>query len=358
MVKKKRYYFMYANAIISSFAVVVLHTVANPESFGIKADHLSFYPVLFILIGIVFSFGVPIFFMQSGANVLNYRERYDTKIFVKKRIHKVVIPFLLWSILGFVFLHNEQLGQINCLNFIKGFISGNIVGPYWFFYNIIGFYLCVPFMSVIIEKASPQLIRYIIIIALIYNTILPIIDLILGTSNMFNPSIPFIGAYLQYFLAGWYIINVPIKKNIRKWIYWLAIFILIFEVTLTIIFTIFIHHSHRLTYPGGIVKNFADIANLPAFICMFALFMALKYAEPYISNWTISNYLPTLAGLTFGIYLVHPFVISYCLNPIQPFLLDVPLIIKIIFYPLFVYLISGLITFIIRQVPLIRNLMP
>lgn len=358
MPEKKRYYFMYANAIIASFAVVVLHTVADPESFGIKVDHFSFYPVLFILIGILFSFGVPIFFMQSGANVLNYRERYNTKTFAKKRIHKVVIPFILWSILGFIFLHNEQLGQINFLNFIKGFISGNIVGPYWFFYNITGFYLCVPFMSIIIEKGSSRLIRYIILVALIYNAVLPIIDLIFGTNNMFNPSIPFIGAYLQYFLAGWYIVNVPIRKYIRKLIYLLAVLMLIFEVTMTIIFTIYIHHNNRLTYPGGIVKNFADIANLPAFICMCALFLALKYAEPHISNWRFNEQLPTLAALTFGIYLIHPFVITYLLNPLQPRLLEVPLILKVVIYPLFVYFISGLITFIIRKIPLIKNLMP
>lgn len=358
MVEKKRYYFMYTNAIISSFAVVVLHTVANPDSFGIKTDHFSFYPVLFILIGILFSFGVPIFFMQSGANVLTYRERYSTKTFVKKRIHKVVIPFLLWSILGFIFLHNNQLGSINGLNFLKGFISGNIVGPYWFFYNIIGFYLCVPFMSIITEKGNARVVRYMIIIALIYNTILPIVDLMLGTSNMFNPSIPLVGAYLQYFLAGWYIVNISIKPRIRKLIYILATIMLALEIVMTIIFTIFIPHLQRLTYPGEIVKNFADIGNLPAFICMCALFLALKNAEPYIIGWHLSSYLPTLAGLTFGIYLVHPFVINYLLNPMQPLLLQVPLIFKILLYPIFVYFISGIITFLIRKIPFVRNIMP
>ena len=29
---------------------------------------------LCIILGIIFSYGVPIFFMQSGANILNYRD--------------------------------------------------------------------------------------------------------------------------------------------------------------------------------------------------------------------------------------------------------------------------------------------
>lgn len=79
MSKSKKYYFMYLNAIASSFAVVVLHTIANPTALGIKAIQPTFYVILCIIIGIVFSYGVPIFFMQSGANILNYRERYDTR---------------------------------------------------------------------------------------------------------------------------------------------------------------------------------------------------------------------------------------------------------------------------------------
>lgn len=70
-----KYYFMYLNAILSSFAVVVLHTVANPASLGITKIQPTFYVILCIIIGIVFSYGVPMFFMQSGANILSYRNR-------------------------------------------------------------------------------------------------------------------------------------------------------------------------------------------------------------------------------------------------------------------------------------------
>lgn len=84
MIKRKRYYYMDFLAIISCFAVVVLHTSAAPgnENIDLRAIHSS--SVIIALINILFSFAVPVFFMQSGANVLNYRERYDTKTFAKK----------------------------------------------------------------------------------------------------------------------------------------------------------------------------------------------------------------------------------------------------------------------------------
>lgn len=159
MTKSKKYYFMYMNAIASSFAVVVAHTITNPAQLGITKIGPTFYVILCIVLGIVFSFGVPIFFMQSGANILNYRERYDTKTFFIKRIHKVVIPFIIWSIFGFFFIYGKSDFSLTLKSFITTFLSGSIVGPYWFFYNIIGFYLCVPFISLIIKYASRNIIK-------------------------------------------------------------------------------------------------------------------------------------------------------------------------------------------------------
>lgn len=69
MTKSKKYYFMYLNVIASSFAVVVLHTVTNPAQLGIQASCPSFYLILCIVLGIIFSYGVPIFFVQSGGQI-------------------------------------------------------------------------------------------------------------------------------------------------------------------------------------------------------------------------------------------------------------------------------------------------
>lgn len=71
MTKSKKYYFMYLNVIASSFAVVVLHTVTNPAQLGIQASRPSFYLILCIVLGIIFSYGVPIFFVQSGGKYSN-----------------------------------------------------------------------------------------------------------------------------------------------------------------------------------------------------------------------------------------------------------------------------------------------
>lgn len=40
---QKTKYFMYLNAIISSFAVVVAHTITNPVQLGVSTTKISFY---------------------------------------------------------------------------------------------------------------------------------------------------------------------------------------------------------------------------------------------------------------------------------------------------------------------------
>lgn len=58
---QKTKYFMYLNAIISSFAVVVAHTITNPVQLGVSTTKISFYLLLCIVLGIIFSYGVPLF---------------------------------------------------------------------------------------------------------------------------------------------------------------------------------------------------------------------------------------------------------------------------------------------------------
>ena len=41
--------------------------------------------------------------MISGANLLDYQEKYSTFIFFKKRLIRVVLPFVAWSFIGIIY---------------------------------------------------------------------------------------------------------------------------------------------------------------------------------------------------------------------------------------------------------------
>lgn len=75
------YVFVDVLNIVSCFAVVCLHT-----SLGVFSLQHTFLWAFQELMQAMFIFAVPIFFMVSGMNLLDYRKKYSTKVFFKKTI--------------------------------------------------------------------------------------------------------------------------------------------------------------------------------------------------------------------------------------------------------------------------------
>jgi len=70
-------------AVVSALAVVFLH--ANGCFWKFSYENYWFSANI---IESLFYFAVPCFFMISGATLLDYNERYDTKIYFVKRVKK------------------------------------------------------------------------------------------------------------------------------------------------------------------------------------------------------------------------------------------------------------------------------
>ncbi len=70
------YVFVDVLNIVSCFAVVCLHT-----SLGVFSLQHTFLWTFQELMQAMFIFAVPIFFMVSGMNLLDYRKKYSTKVF-------------------------------------------------------------------------------------------------------------------------------------------------------------------------------------------------------------------------------------------------------------------------------------
>ncbi len=97
-------------SVISAIAVVFLHTngcfwAFSKERYWLTAN----------IIESIFYFAVPVFFMITGANLINYQEKYSTKEYFIKRLKKVIIPFVflvfIWNNLS---LLKESYINIKC----------------------------------------------------------------------------------------------------------------------------------------------------------------------------------------------------------------------------------------------------
>ena len=102
-----------------------------------------------------FYWPVPVFFMITGATLLDYRQKYSTKIYFVKRIRKTVIPFIVWSIIAALIniFYAPQGNSNDILMIVNNIVNTTYLDSvYWFFFPLFSVYLSMPIFSALTEK--------------------------------------------------------------------------------------------------------------------------------------------------------------------------------------------------------------
>ena len=145
MEKPKRILYYDLLNIAACMAVIALHHNGLVHNF--TGDSL-WKQCLFA--EVAFYWAVPVFLMLSGATLMNYRKKYSTAVFFRKRLTRVVFPWLFWTLFllawkthsgGYVW---ESYTVKELINIV---LNSKVEGLYWFFPVIIGIYLFMPVMS-------------------------------------------------------------------------------------------------------------------------------------------------------------------------------------------------------------------
>ena len=114
-------------SVLAALAVVSLHT--NGCFWQFSATE-RYWKTANIIEGLCY-FAVPIFFMINGATLIDYRSRYSTVEFFKKRVMKTVIPFISWSLIGILFrlyyLKDLKIEELSMRWIVQGINHTSIV---------------------------------------------------------------------------------------------------------------------------------------------------------------------------------------------------------------------------------------
>ena len=106
MINKKRIPYFDVLNIIACIAVIALHHNGVVHWYDV---HTAIWKES-LFFEVSFFWAVPIFFMLTGATLLDYRSKYSTYDFFKKRVTRTLIPFILFSILYII--HNYFIFNI------------------------------------------------------------------------------------------------------------------------------------------------------------------------------------------------------------------------------------------------------
>jgi len=290
--------------------------------------------------------GVTLFFLVSGYLLLSKQE--DLRTFFRKRAVRIIIPFLVWSIIYDIQNSNAFAESgITFEGILKMFIRilrGPRAGHLWFFYSLIGLYLITPILRVFVSKARNSEILYYIALWFLAMPIIYIIEAFTPIKNGFE--IYYSGGYVGYFLLGYYLGRMETKPSLL----WTAHGLFITGLVFT-----FVVFQYDLP-PKNNELVFRSYPSLNIILMSLGAFILIRVAGGKIST--------RLAGLSrqaskasFGIYLIHPMVYTWMALSWNALGFQTAAGNSILVIPLAAsanYFLSWLIIFLISKIPILR----
>lgn len=345
MPEKKSDYISLLN-VISTFAVVMLH--ANGVFWTFSRERYWFTANI---IESVMYFAVPVFFMISGATLFDYRKRYDTAAFFKKRIAKTGIPFVLWSLIGLIWCMCSGQVSGSDLSFefvLDGILNTRFIAIYWFFIPLFLVYLSMPLFSAIDGKYKKETLIYLAVGGFLLNVLLPFADALIPLSLQTGLiQLAVVSGYLLYPVIGYLISHYEIGRTGRYVIYVLGIGGLLMHICGT---------YHLSISAGEIIRTFKGYNNVPCMLYSTAVFVFAKYACQRVSfPEKLQSVIQQFSGYTFSIYLTHWYVMRILHHFVG---ISEQSIVWRVGSPAVIVVLCTVMIWICRKIPVIRKLFP
>ncbi len=321
--------------VFATFSVILLHTGFDilfqygtiPDS-AWWAANIYFGPARFC---------VPAFLMISGALLLP-KVNESLEDFLKKRLSRVLLPFLFWSLL-YIFwdtlakiYHGERLtaGQIMQFAFFQ--LKNGACGHLWYIYMLIGIYLFFPIVRIWINHCNENTIKYFLLIWSITLIIqFPFIE-------KFFPDITlqYFAGYIGFPVLGYYLM----KKEVRLK---LSVILLLSGILITVVGTYLISR-----HEGAFSHMLYDYLTPNVALTSAGFFLLFKSTT--FGPGKYASLISFFSKYSYGIFLIHIFVLrmlAWCEitgHFIHP-LIGIPLTATICF------LASSIIIFGVNKVP-------
>lgn len=287
---------------------------------------------------------VYLFFMNSGATILNYRERYSTVEFFKHRILRALVPFLVWSVLYYLYdlKWKAYPGPIpqsdpSVSHFLQAFFSNHINNTFWFFYVIVGLYVATPVLSLLSKK----------IMIIIVGVLFFINDLLPYFLNLAGLSVPSFSIFLgwfqyvadtEYFLMGYLIKEELLDKRIE--------YILIILGGITCFGSVI----SAWTFDRYII-----FTGLSPFLYSISLYLIIKKSCENISNRKLQKVFSLFSGGSLGLYILHPIFYSWYISIMH---VNWMRQLYIIGMPVVVYILGVSLIIMLKKIKPIRVILP
>lgn len=318
VLKKERIVYLDVLRVLACFMVILMHAGdpflwdATTHTFGAEC---SFYIALLRPC-------VPLFIIMSSILLLPLKT--DTTTFFKRRVIRVIVPFILWSVI-YVFLPSPDKivfggpenafasSEMNVYAYNLMMIPISFTGTnvhFWFIYTIIGLYLFMPIISPWIKQTSQKgLLTFLMVwtITLFFPYIRLWFPQLQGECdwNDFGMLYYFSG-YLGYIVLGYFLHKYNTLSTLKS----APVGLLLFVVGLTLTYKGFLWDEQRfltkLSSSG--IEDWKllelSIGNLTINVVLMTTGLFLFFQKLSVSGF-LKKVITELSVFSYAIFLVH-----------------------------------------------------
>lgn len=244
-----------------------------------------------------------VFTMLSGAFLLSEDKSKDIWKFLKNRMTRVLIPFVIWALIYKIIENPNSFIDFNfqtVKTFIKEIYAGNVEYHLWFIYMLFILYLLTPIFSAIVNHQNKNLKYYFIGLWLIFNFFPDYIakfkDIQFGSTYYLE-----IMKYSGFYILGYTLKDIKIKQ---KW--WLLLGFLVLSL-------INIYGTYTLSNNNGyndyFFLNRLNITNILSAIFIFIFFNSFNLKIDKAKKR--SQFLINVSLVSYGIFLNHVLILHF-----------------------------------------------
>ena len=305
MVPEKTSRLFYADILraLAIYAVIILHNAADYD------EQLGDIPASHWWAGVIWNglvrFCVPMFVAMSGAFLLRPGKEGLLKEVFWKRLPKIVIPLVAWSLIYILFdgyFSESGIRSINWLAKGKEFYQGPVAYHLWFLYMMVGIYLLYPVINLFLSVAKPVHIRYFLLVWFFSNCVIKILDMITGTT--FGIENNFFADYVGYFVLGYYLVNHTFTRSQLQIGYVLGVCGFLISIFTSYLCVHFNYEKRAVLIESDFTPDIA--------LCVTALILWFKYRQYNDTKpGMVQKVISQVSKESFGIYLVHVLVMQF-----------------------------------------------
>src|SRR6185312_14746427 len=257
--------------LVALYAVIILHCTAPLLMQYGKVPMPDWWMADFLNAAV--RFAVPAFVMVTGALLL-HRE-YEIGDFLKKRLIRVVLPFLFWSLVYVWYSwYNEDITFGNNvwanITLVLLQLKNGAAYHLWYVYMLIGLYFFIPVIGKFVRNATEKEILYFLIVWI------GVMMLSQSYLSRYNPVVDmhYFAGYAGYLVLGHYLAfkNVRIG-HMRAWM------VLLFFVSIGIIAAGSYFIIPHPVWPGTL---FYEPLNPAVLMLSVSVFMIVKLSAPKV----------------------------------------------------------------------------